>query len=327
MIRISQAQMIRSLVTGIQTNRRDVNKYSSETSSGLKVANPGDSTFAGTISSLQGLSERLTAYQSRVNYVQGYFTAQDDVLDSTLDLLTRAKEIASQGANATNGENERAALSAEVFQLRNQLVTLANTKFQGQYLYSGSRTDTQPYPIPATAQYTNGQGESLPRYGYAGNDATRTVEVAEGVSITMNTDGSRVFDNALWALDRLGRALQGYRTEPDTGQPDGSGTAYVLPDDVEEQRADILAAIDLLDSAREVDINPERTDVAARLNRIQTVESLLKSNKLSTERVLSGFTDADIVDSATKLTMAEEALNASMSVTAKVMGLSILNYL
>ena len=72
MIRISQAQMIRSLVTGIQTNRRDVNKYSSETSSGL-VANRAidlrrDLVLAGSFRTTHRL-------QKSGKLCAGYFTA------------------------------------------------------------------------------------------------------------------------------------------------------------------------------------------------------------------------------------------------------------
>ena len=330
--RISENQALRSLVNGIQINRQSVDKYSKEISSGIAVAEPGDSTFSGTISQLRSLTERLDAYQRRTDYVEGYFTLQDDILNQTTDLLVRAKEIATQASNETNGENERLAVAAEVFQLRDHLISLANTKYQGQYVYSGDSSDAPAYS--RTDDYAAGDGASLIRYEYAGGTGERSANLTESLSITLNTPGNEVFDQALWALERLGRALQGYDTQPALDpedaafeEPDGSGAAYSLPADFDHQTQDILDCIGLLDKARETVINPERVDVAGRLRRLETAQSLLKLNSASSKEVLSKLQDADLVESATNLSMAEQALNASMSVTAKVLNLSILNYL
>ncbi len=325
MTRISENQMVSSLITAMQMNRQAVDKFSNEITSGIKIAEPGDSTFSGTIAELRGLSERLESYKRRVDYVQGYFTLQDDVLNQTTELLIRAKEIASQGANETNGENERLALAAEIFEMRDHMVSLANTQYQGQYIFAGTRTDQPAYS--KTTNYLEGQGGGLDRYDYSGDSGTRTVNITDSLSIKMNTPGDKVFDGAIQALDRLGRALQGYRTEPATGEPDGTGTAYDLPADAAEQTQDILDCIALLDNAREIVVNPERVDVAARLKRIETAQSLIAMNKTSTKEVLGKLQDADIVESASNLSIAEQALSASMSVTARVLGISILNYL
>lgn len=344
MTRITERQMVRSLVTGIEMNRRTVDKYSNQISSGLKVSEPGDSTFSGTVSSLTTLTDQLNGYQQRINGIKGYYDAQDEVLKQVNDILTRAKEIALQAGNSTNRDNERSALAAEMFQLRDHVVSLGNTKYMGQYLYSGNATDTPAYATTPGTQYAVGSGGGLDRYIFcgdaprnaAGADDVRNVEISDGLSITLNTPGNQVFDHAIWALERLGRALQGERTDtvgpidpndPTTWRPTGTGTAYVMPADYQQQTDDILAAIAMLDYSREVDVAAERTEVAARLNRIDTAESLLQANKTSTSDVLSKLQDADVVDSASQLSMAEQALNASMQVTAKVMGLSILNYL
>ena len=83
----------------------------------------------------------------------------------------------------------------------------------------------------------------------------------------------------------------------------------------------------MLDTARESDIGPQRVNLGGRLKRLETASSLLGMNVNSTRLVLSDLRDADIVESATNLKMAQTALEASLSVTVQTLNMSILKYL
>ena len=328
MTRITENSVARNLLLAVQQNRQMIDKYGNEVSSGLKVADPGDSTFSGTISQLGGTLERLEGFKRAVSNITGMLTFQDDVLSQANELLVRAKEIAAQGANETNSETERAALAEEVFQLRDEMVSLANSKYLGSYIFSGNATDTPAY---SAAAYTEGgSAASKERYVYTtalGCDDTRSVEISDGLSLQVNTPGNLIFDNAIQALERLGRSLQGYATTPASGAPDGGGSAYSMPADFSVQTEDIRDAMELLDTARESDIEPQRVNLGGRLKRLETAKSLLEMNITSAKLVLSDLRDADIVDSATNLSMAQTALEASLTVTMQTLNMTILDYL
>ena len=328
MTRITENSVARNLLLAVQQNRQMIDKYGNEVSSGLKVADPGDSTFSGTISQLGGTLERLEVLKRAVSNITGMLTFQDDVLSQANELLVRAKEIAAQGANETNSETERAALAEEVFQLRDEMVSLANSKYLGSYIFSGNATDTPAY---SAAAYTEGgSAASKERYVYTtalGCDDTRSVEISDGLSLQVNTPGNLIFDNAIQALERLGRSLQGYATTPASGAPDGGGSAYSMPADFSVQTEDIRDAMELLDTARESDIEPQRVNLGGRLKRLETAKSLLEMNITSAKLVLSDLRDADIVDSATNLSMAQTALEASLTVTMQTLNMTILDYL
>jgi len=328
MTRISENQLSRTLLRDAALNRASVNKYSEEISSGLKVALPGDSTAAGTISQLQDTLARLDGFKNRVSTAQGFLDAQDAVLSEAADLLVRAKEIATQAANETNGEAERANMAAEVYQLRDQLVALANTKYQGRFIYGGADDDDPPYDpqtynVPAT-------GAASQRYVFdaeAGTSIQRTVNITDDLSITVNTPGNQIFDNGIQSLERLGRALSGYDTLPTSGAPDGTGAAYDLPNERDLQTADIKNAISLIDTARETDFMNERVTVGGKLRRLETASSLTELSKSSAQEVLTNLQQADITESATNLTQAQTALQAALTVSARVLNQSILDYL
>lgn len=331
MTRITESQLVGGMINSIQNNRADVAKYVGQASSGLKVAEAGDSTFSGTISELRTITERLDTYTNRINQIEGYFHTQESLLSTSMDLMIRAKEIATQAANETNSETERFALAEEMIQLRDELVSLANTKYQGQYIYSGTASDEPAY-AESTVDYTEGGKGTTKHYIYKGNAQERSAQITDTLSITMNSSGEEVFDNAIKALEKLSRALQGYQTNIDavTGEitpDDPANIAYTFPDDYETQTQDILDCIDLIDNARERDLSPERVNVAGRLNRISTANSLIKLDKISTDEALSKLQDADLVEVASKYSLAEQALSASMTVTMRMLKISILDYI
>lgn len=328
MTRISQNQIVSTVLNGIFQNRGRVAKFSEEITTGLKVSDPGDSDQSGMISQFRQTVQRVGGYKSVINIAKSYLGRQDDILIDADEIMVRAKEIASQGVNTTNSEDTRRHMAAEVFQLRDHFVQLANSTYQGRYLWGGTDDDDPPYD-PST--YTNpSTGPESIRYVYdadAGSSDQRTLNITDDMTITVNTSGNNVFSNGIYALERLGRALQGYETNPATGAPNNTGNAYVFPTDFNRQTDAIKDTIDLLDTARQDDILDERVSLGGRMRRLETAESILELSQVNADELLDKLQNADVVASASNLSQAQTALQASFSVSSRVLNLSILDYI
>lgn len=328
-MRVSNSQLYRLMLNRISHHRSDIAKFGDEVSTGLKVQTPGDSKQAGTISRFQELQNRIAGHEARLSPAKALLTYQDDILMQANELLVRAKEVASQASNETYSAEMRRQLGAELFQLRDHMVSLANSTYQGRYIYGGAADDQPPY-TEATPYDEPASGEEAVRYEFQaldGSDMAKEVKLTDDLTLTVTTPANKVFDDAIFALERLARAVSGYQTNPVDGQPDGSGTAYQFPDDYGQQTEDIRNIIDKLDVARKEKIVPERVSVGGRLRRIETGESLLALSKLAGQEALGSLQEADILESATKLTQAQTALEASLNVTSKLLSQTLMNYL
>lgn len=328
MTRTSEIQSQRQLVAQTIENRRRTLKFANQVSSGVKAALPSDTVDGGTIARYRETLDKIDSYTTAISGTKSLLTFQDDVLSQASDLLVRAKEIAQQGANESVDEVARKQMAEEVYQIRDHMVSLANSTYQGRFVYGGAADNNPPYD---EAAYTEpASGEASKRYvldNEPGRSTTRTLSVTDDLSISILTPAKQVFGTAVESLERLGRALGGYTTTPASGTPDGGGTAYAFPADYKQQSADIRSTIDMLDKARSNDILPERVSVGGRLRRLETGESLLALTKTSAQEVLSRIQDADETESAANLAQAQTALQASYSVTAKVLRLTILDYI
>ena len=86
-------------------------------------------------------------YLDNIDGAMSSITSADSTLSSVNTALTRLKELAVQAASDATSDSSRAALAEEVGQLRDQLLSLANTKVGNSYLFSGFRTDTAAFDV------------------------------------------------------------------------------------------------------------------------------------------------------------------------------------
>jgi flagellar hook-associated protein 3 FlgL len=328
MTRISENQSTRQLVANTLDNKQKLNQFANEITTGYKVTLPGDSNQAGTISQYRQTIEKIDSYGTAIVQTKSFLQFQDDAMAQVSDIIIRAKEIASQAANETNSDVARAQLAGEIFELRDNLASLANSTFQGKYVWGGAADDSAPY---TTSTYTNpATGPASQRYvidPQPGRTTLRTIQITDTLNLTVNSAAAGLFDTAIRATERLGRSLSGYSSTLTAGAPDGGGVALVFPTDYIAQTTEIKATIDQLDLAREQQVIPERVGLGAKLRRLETGESLLTLTKNSAQDVLGRLQNADETESASNLQQAQNALQASYTVTARVLRLTILDYI
>lgn len=328
MTRIAFTQLSRNAVNNVFNNYSDVLKYSNQLSSGYKAVNPGDSEQSGLIAQAHSILQKIDGYTNRTTSAKSLLNFQDDTINSAADLVSRALDLATQGANEAVDGNQRSTIAIEVFQIRDQLMTMANSKYQGNYVWSGADTDVAPF---SAASYANsGSTASSQRYIYQSNggaQVTNSAQVADGVSITTNTAGDTVWGSLITAVEHLGRALEGFPTGVAGAAPASGPTQYSLPADYALQTKDVGTALQEIKDARDSGLFRERTSLGARLNRIETASSVLTAAKTSAQATLDNLQNADVATAATGLQQAQYGLQAAMQVTSKVLNLNVLDYL
>lgn len=335
--RVTNNQTITTFIEQIFQNRVALEDKRQEISTGMKTVAPSDDPGrAGTIASLQNTVHRIRRHQERIGFAQNMLEVQETTMMSVNEVMMRARELATQAANETHSSDVRNQMADEVFQLRDQLVSFANTKYQGMYLYSGKADQNQPFN-ENNAFYANPGGAAPfpPEQVHWQFDTTitgitevRSVQITDTDNVRVITRGDELFENCINSLERLGRALKGYRTEPTAGgAPNGAGTAYNLPQETPEQTAEILVALDEIEAARTGDIERELSSLGSRLGRLEQVNNILESVKINTEKSRANLQDSDIFQAASEFSQLQTSLEGLMASGMRINALSLLNFI
>jgi len=137
-----------------------------ELSSGVSVTSLSDNPSAAAQDSLIAAEMSVDANftQSAATTV-GKMQVVDSTLGSLTEQLTQAVSVATEGNNGTLDAADESSIVAQLTSIQNQVLGLANTSYQGQALFAGSKTGITPFALdhskaPATVTYS-GDGEVL----------------------------------------------------------------------------------------------------------------------------------------------------------------------
>ncbi len=141
----------------------------------------------------QSVQTRLERYSDNLEYLRDNYRVQEGYVRSAVDILQHVRELAVRGANGTFTSTDRAAMAAEVDQVLEELVTLANTRGpDGNSLFSGTETRLQPFrEIRGTVPGADRQ--VITSVEYLGNVDQRQVQISDIESIPLNSPGNDIF--------------------------------------------------------------------------------------------------------------------------------------
>jgi len=181
-------------------------------STGSRINRASDAPSAAyKVMGLNTQSKQLKNYIAAIDDVTGVLEMSSTILGSMTSELSNVKVSLSQIISGTYDEDGRKRLAEQVNDALEQLVSLANSKHSGNYIYGGSDTSSAPY---ATTE-SNGR---ITKVTYQGSDLQRQVAIAPGVQSSAYYVGADMFSSD----ERTTPTFTG-----DTGVAVGSGTASV----------------------------------------------------------------------------------------------------
>jgi flagellar hook-associated protein 3 len=205
----------RSTSYAMRAHASELARLQMQASSGLRVIrasdDPGD---ANRILHLKNENQALDSYRGNVSQVMMSLEEVSNALQQISSAVMRARELSAQAATGTLNQHNRTAIANEVDSLIEQVLSLANHKSMGRYLFGGANISLAPY----AATRVSGQ---ITDVAYQGSQVDLPVPVSVGVLHSGLVVGERIFRS-------------GERQEPvflgNTGAAGGSGTSSVQGD-------------------------------------------------------------------------------------------------
>ena len=274
-------------------------KLTAQLSSGLRVGTLSDDPMAAAQNvGLASSISQTDAFVQTATRESSLLQVTDTTLGDVLTQVNSALSLAAQAANGTLSASHRFMLGEQVAGVRDTLVSLANTSYLGQYLFSGSNGMTKPFSLDHTT--------SPSTVIYAGDALTQSVTTLSGEKIQANVPGQDVFSrpgaDLLGALNQIISDLSGV-------------TQGSLPDDT----AALTAAV--------ANVAEQRARLGSSAKQLDAASSAANSNGLQARVSQSTLLAADPAVVATDLKSAEVQHQALLSVIAGLSRTNLFDYL
>jgi len=296
MQRVTQGMLNTQLLRNLNSNLTKMDHLQNQLATGRKINKPSDDPV-GISYSMRYRSD-LSAndqYERNVDSANSWLDFTDSMLSQAGDVFQRLRELSVQGANGTNPQEALNSIKSEVEQLYEHMVNIGNSQFNGKFVFNGQLTNVPPYTVVG-----------------APNELTDTAdvqfEISQGVKMPVGATGNEVF-----------------------GMPgDTDNTFKVIQDFINALGAGDQAAvgntIGRLDS-RFNKFLEVRADVGARSNRLEHASNRLADISTNLQALQSKTEDADMAGVITKLKMAENVYQSSLSAGAKLIQPTLVDFI
>jgi len=148
-----------NLSNSLDQTQANEEQLTQELSSGLRVTSIGEDPVAAAQNvQLLNTIQQDDSFTQTTSLTQGLLQVTDSALGSVVTQLNQAVSLASQANNGTLNPSDLKAISNQLVGIRDEVLSLANTNYQGQYVFGGSQTGTTPFTLnntstPATVTY------------------------------------------------------------------------------------------------------------------------------------------------------------------------------
>lgn len=284
---------VSNLVSALDGAQSTTEQLSSELSSGVRVTSlSSDPLAAGENVLLLNQMQQDDSFTQSSSLVTGQLQVADSALGQVVTQLTQAISLATSANNGTTNASDRQSIANQLVGIRSEVMALANSNYQGQYIFAGGQTSNSPFSLstatsPATTTY-NGDGD------------VNYLETPSGQRIQLNVPGDQIFNGA--GTNSVFAALNSLIADYSNS---GTTTAQEVTD-----TTSLGTALNYVSQQR-VTIDNSITQLTAASNAVSSQQTQLTAAQTT-------LMQADVAQVSTQLSLSETQQTALENVIAQI---------
>lgn len=266
--------------------------------SGKLINEPSDNPAgAAEMVQNQAQQDQTDQFLQNTSALEGQLQTADSALSSVVEAINSAISLGTEGANGTNSTQNMQSIAQQVQGIQSQILQLANTSYQGNYIFAGTLTSTTPFTL------NSGSPDGVT---YNGNTDVNSVEIAPGNNVQTNVPGSQLFQgtggDVFGALQQLITALQSGNSAAAGAATTQLGTSLSY---LSQQRVFYGNAVDQMNSN----------------------QTFLQTEQVNLQTEANTVDGANLAQAATNLSQSQVTQNAALAALAKVIPENLMNFL
>lgn len=310
-MRITSNMMSNNFLNNLNNNLGSVADYQRQLSSG-KVINSLSDDPVRLISSMQCRVRlnNVAQYKSSVESAQTWLSQTETSVSELNEVIKSAYETAVRMSNDDMTADDKDAAAALIKQLRDQVVTIANSQSSDKYVFGGYNVNRAPITVDGTGNiYYNGLDLT--------DDSNPALIAMSGQSIAYPIGFNATMDISVSGTDLLGT---------------GDDNIYSVLNGFYNALSSDADAADLSNYITKIQDNQDRvlttqSKIGGMTNRLDLLVNRYEEERLSYSENQSKIEDVDVAETYVKYSTAQTVYNAALQVGTQIIQQSILDYL
>ncbi|WBL77125.1 flagellin [Bradyrhizobium xenonodulans] len=293
------AQSNKMIADAMRVETVMANKQIQESSGVVSSDFGGYGSDAQHLVNLQVSVTRAQSYVDAATLADSKVQVMYSAIGSMTDILTQLRSQLSAASTGSSTETNSVITTAQ--QMLEEMGSLMNTQYDGQYVFAGGKTDTAPVDLTG---FSSGSGSltATDTSYYNGDDEIASVRVAsdETVSYGVTADNS--------AFEEVMRVLK------------------FVANSTTLSSSDISSALDLAGTALD-DTAAVQAKLSNAASSIETASARQTDYKSYAETLSNDLTGVDVAAVTAQLSTYQAQLTASYSALAKILSINLASYL
>jgi flagellar hook-associated protein 3 FlgL len=279
-------------------------------SSGSQIQVPSDNPSGyTTLVEAQTASLQYATYNQTMTAATSTLSSSTNALQNINNILTQSQTIAEQGADASTSTVGYQALATQVNSLISQLMTNANASVGGAYLFGGTANNAPPFQVSATDSQGNPTAIT-----YNGSSEPGQTLIGPGQTVNTEYAGNQVFQQSGSDVFQALINLRNNLTNPANTQSQNT-----MSQALNQSLTEIGSAATAVQN-----VEAQQSSSMSMMGSLQTqVQNL----QLAANTQASNVGSTDYASAIVQMQEQETALQASMTVSAKMLQTSLLNFI
>ena len=305
-MRVTNNMMTNNMMSQIHRLNEELLAVQEKISSQKRINRPSDDPlgtsrvmdYRSSIAAIDQYQDNITTAKTRIEF-------SESVLGFVDDLLAQARAVAQESSDPDISAGKRRLAADTVKDIYDQIMQMANSKYGNAYIFSGHKSDTEPYVRDAAYAAT-----------YQGDDGEARFIIGENSTVSVEANGENIFNP-----DRDGDG------NTDAGAVDIFLQLKNLIDGLENaDPAAIQATIEPLWDARE-QVNNVRSELGPKIDRLNMNENYWANLRPQLRQAITDIEDADLPKAAMELQTLELSYQTTLATTAKIIQPTLMDFL
>lgn len=298
-MRITHQMMTNNAIRNMASNLENMTRLQNVVASQGQISKASDDPVTASLSlSLTSSLKGLADYQNTATQAGEWLSSNDFSMGKMSEAAIRAIGLVTSGLNDTEGTVERGSYANELDGILKQVLDLANTNNQGQYIYSGYQINTKPFELVEST--VAGVPDSIV---YHGDSGVMTRSLGPGQSVNISVDGNSAFTPLMNTLIAARDALNANDMTT-----------------LRTSLSDLQTASDTLDAVMGTN--------GTRMRQVDQVSDYLSQSAVEMKAVLSQKQDANLAEAISMLKNQETSYQVVLEVSQRaISALTLFDYL